>query len=291
MITRSALLGALPLVVVAVLGCTSTNPSVTPNPPSTGSAASPKATAAAIATAPALASSEPEGPPAWALGLEAQLQCDGPPQSTGGDLGDISDEGEGDSPQDALASLLGTGVWATFPAGGFEEPIGTEHWARHEYRHEGAIRAIAVTTDLEPWTLAVGTWAVVAIRACDSSEFDPADGVTFPETLWRDAAGKVVRSDLARAMQGPGHCDWGSTTWLTLGDRMFIRDPEGVLADLTVVPFEQRRDLPDDAVDTGLRTDQWHLYTVPVDDAVYVLTADGDVERWGRSRDPMLGCA
>ena len=70
----------------------------------------------------------------------------------------------------------------------------------------------------------------------------------------------------------------------------YVRDPEGVLADRLVVPFASEVVLPTEAVDTGLHTTQWRLFTTRSGDAVYVRTADGIVERWGRARSE-IGCA
>ena len=61
---------------------------------------------------------------------------------------------------------------------------------------------------------------------------------------------------------GEAHCEWEDAllldlVWPTGGepavgaDRSFVRDPDGVMDEFTVDPFEPDAELPDDAVDTG----------------------------------------
>lgn len=230
-------------------------------------------------------------PPPWALGLVAQLQCDGPPQGTGGELGDVGPgDGEGPTPQSALDAFLDLGFYASFPAGGFHDAVTQGPWARHVYEHDRRIRAIAITTTTgEEHT--PGSWIVAAIRACDPSEFNPADGLTFDQQLWFGPDGRRARSDVINSMPGPAHCGADSATWLRFAGQRWFRDPRGVMAGQAVVPFDPDVALPADAVDTGFRTQELHLFTVPAGDAVYVRTASGRVERWGRSRDPGIACA
>ncbi len=277
------------LVLVAVGACGSPPPTVT-DPPSAMSTPTPTATIPAP-TVPVSMDPLADAPPPWAFALEAQLQCDGPAQSTGGEVGEFGPgDGEGPTPQSALDALLGLGFFASFPAGGFDDAVVSGPWARHVYQHEGQVRAIAVTTTTgEEHT--PGSWIVAAIRACDPSEFDPADGLTFDQELWLGADGRVARSDLIHSNRGPGHCGADSATWLRFADHMWFRDPMGVMAGQSVVPFDADVALPDDADNTGFHTEDLQLFTVPDGDAVYVQTASGRVERWGRSNDPGISCA
>jgi hypothetical protein len=89
---------------------------------------------------------------------------------------------------------------------------------------------------------------------------------------------------------GPAHCSWERTIFLSLGDVQYIRDPFGDLEQYTVIPFHPDARLPDDAVDTGMHTDDWHLFTIPSERAVFVRTADGTYELWPRAKEP-IGCA
>jgi hypothetical protein len=278
----AALVAFLVTVSVACSPVTPSDPLSPSGPPSLAPSRAPSASPASPAS---------DAAPPWILALETQLQCEGPPQSTGGELGEIGLEGGGPTPQSALDAFLGTGMWASFPAGGFEDAFVVGQWARHVYVVEGRVRALAISTSAETVEHADGSWAVAAIRACDPSEFDPDDGLTFDVLLWRDATGKLARTDLIRAIRGPAHCGYESSTWLRFEEHQYFRDPNGVMAGQSVVPFHPDVPMPSDAVDTGFHTDAWHLFTVPDGDALYVRTTDGAVERWGRSRDPGIGCA
>jgi hypothetical protein len=76
-----------------------------------------------------------------------------------------------------------------------------------------------------------------------------------------------------------------------IGDEeLYLRDPEGIFADVEIGTFLADTALPSDAIDTGLSSNGRRLFTVPSGDAVYVQTPTG-VERWPRSTDPFMGCA
>lgn len=226
--------------------------------------------------------------PAWVADLASQLECDGPPASIGGEVDAHGAEHRAATPEAALTALLDSGGYASFPARGFDPPLVEGSWARHVYQVDRRIRAIAVST-ANPEGVDSADWAVVGIRACDAAEFDPADGLTFPQILWQRADGTPERSDRIHASPGPGHCGWESTIFLRFEGVQFLRDPEGVLADSVATPFAADVPLPDDALDTGLHTSEWRLHTVPAGTAVYVVTSSGVVERWGRAKEE-IGC-
>jgi len=224
-------------------------------------------------------------PPVWALELAGQLECDGPVADIGGEVGGFGSFEPAPTPDAALQQLLDARLYASFPARGFDAAVVEDGWARHTYRVDGRIRALAVTTDHAEGFPAGDGWHVAGIGACDASEFDPADGLTFDQTLWLDRDGDIERSDRIHSSPGPGHCGWESATLLRFDGVQYIRDPQGVLADATVVPFTADGSLPAGAIDTGLHTDAWRLHTAPGGDAVYVVTSAGVVERWGRAKD------
>lgn len=239
---------------------------------------------------PAVGSTETVEPaPSWAADLVGQLECDGPAPALGGEVGELGAWEPGPTPDAALRLLLDARVFASLPAGGFDPAVVDGHWARQEYRADGRIRALAVTTDRVDGVPEGDGWHVVGIRACDAAEFDPADGLTFDQTLWVDRNGDLERSDRIQSAPGPGHCGWESTIFLQFEGVQYVRDPQGVLADATVAQFDADVALPEDAVDTGLHTDDWRLHTTTDGDAVYVVTRAGSVERWGRAKDE-IGC-
>ena len=109
------------------------------------------------------------------------------------------------------------------------------------------------------------------------------------EGVWTDADGKPQPTSEIFSYPGPEHCDWQTVTFLTLGPRQFVRDPEGKLTAQALGSYDGDTRLPDDAEDTGYRHTGVALWRVPSGDAVYAV--DGErVERWPALRE-MIGCA
>ena len=247
-----------------------------------------------IAPAPGGPTTIPAGPTdapmaAWAGDLASQLECTGPIPAIGGEVGSLGPWDGATTPEAALQSLLDAGVFASFPAAGFQTEEHDGDLVRHAYRVNGRLKAVAVTSDAVPG-IGDGLWHVIGIRACDASEFDPVDGLTFPTILWRDADGHVVSSARIHAIPGPAHCGWGSAVFLSYLGAQYLRDPAGILADQVLTPFAPHATLPPDAVDSGLNTAAWRLFTTRSGNAVYIKLADGTFERWGRTRGE-IGCA
>ena len=114
----------------------------------------------------------------------------------------------------------------------------------------------------------------------------PGEGVDTP---WRDA--DLVPTSTVRTFVGPEHCGWESTVWMFIDDKeLYLRDPDGIFADVEVGAFDPDTALPSDAQDTGLSSLDRRLFTVPSGEAVYIQTSTG-VERWPRSTDTFKGCA
>jgi hypothetical protein len=101
-------------------------------------------------------------------------------------------------------------------------------------------------------------------------------------------------------IQGAEHCGWQSASFLTLawplgsdvqqmgdGDaRQYVRDPnDAVGGDFDVPPPDLHAGLPADARSTGYQRGDWQLWVsdTDVDEAVYLVAADGTVERWPRA--------
>jgi hypothetical protein len=193
------------------------------------------------------------------------------------------------TPEDALANLLRFGNYAWLPAGGFDAPQVEGHWALHRYTIDGSVKAIAVSTDRFPEIEERLGWDIVGLRACDPSEFDPADGLPDGTILWLDAAGDVMPATRIFSRGGPGHCGWEGVTFLHIGDELYLRDPEGVLAGETALSFKEVDALPSDAIDTDMHTATQRLFRVADPRAIFVRYEDGTVERWGRALD-QIGC-
>jgi hypothetical protein len=212
--------------------------------------------------------------PAWVADLEGQLDCDGPMNRMGQEVpGEVGPFDPAPTPERALDNLLRVGMYAWLPGGGFE-PLHVEgHWAQNEF----------------PEVPQEVGWEIVGLRACDPSEFDPADGLPDGTILWLDATGERMRAAQIFSRAGPGHCGWEGVTFLHIGDALYLRDPEGILAGRTALPFRVVDAVPGDAVDTGLHTANLRLFTVPDERVICVRSKDGTIERWGRATDP-IGC-
>lgn len=230
----------------------------------------------------------PEPAPAWAADLAGQLDCVGDMVGLGGEIPDNgSAETYGATPDDALATFLGpSNPYATLPASGFE-PLHLEpHWAEFGYAVDGRTKTVVVLSD----TTIYGTgWAVMGLRSCDASEFDPSTPLTFPVTIWTDTAGQRVSTDAIRSHPGPAHCGHESATWLYVGRQLFFRDPKHVMADWSSTTYDADAALPKRAVDSGYRSGDTQLWIDPKGDA-YLVGPDR-TERWPRSTDPDIGCA
>lgn len=241
-----------------------------------------------ISTDEPSATPTPPPAPAWVSDLAGQLDCDGPVANIGGEVPDADyASGLADTPDAALTSFLGpSNAYASLPAAGFTQIHLDEHWASYTHVFGGRARTIIVLSDVTEF----GTgWLVVGLRACDASEFDPDVPLTFPVTIWTDAAGNRASTETIRSTPGPGHCGWDSAIWLHVGANLYFRDPAGVMALFTETVFEPKVHLPDGAVDSGFRTGEWSLWLDPGGDAY--LLSPGTVERWPRSVDPNIGCA
>ena len=239
---------------------------------------------------PAPAPPDADGRPAWVADLAGQLDCVGPMNQIGEEVS--AAPGPSDpaaTPAGALGNLLRLGMYAWLPAGGFDAPHVEGDWALYRYRVDGSVKAIAVATDRFVDINEDLGWNIVGLRACDPSEFDPADGLSDGTILWLDASGDPLPATQAFSRAGPGHCGWEGVTFLHVGDALYLRDPEGVLAGQTALRFKKVDALPADAVDTGMHTATQRLFRVADPRIIYVRYEDGTIERWGRALD-QIGC-
>ena len=113
---------------------------------------------------------------------------------------------------------------------------------------------------------------------------------------WHDESGRTLES-----FAGSEHCDWESATFLLASVALqdgeagpeyrveFVRDPDGLFSDDTLLSYNGDAQLPDDAVQTGFRLDDFMLWVDPKEadatgtKAIYVVKGDS-VERWPRAR-------
>ncbi len=225
--------------------------------------------------------------PAWAADLTGQLECGMINASIGNEVVVAAEPMDPvATPEGALGILLGAGrAYAWLPATGFEPAIIEGDWALHRYTVDGRLKVIAISTKRFEQSRDDIGWEIVGLRACNPAEFDPADGLSDGSTIWLDDAGDRVPTAMIFSRPGPGHCGWESATFLHLEGSLYLRDPEDVLAGRTVMSFATVDAMPADAVDTGLHTSEWRLFTVRDTRVVYVKAGDGVIERWARAID------
>jgi hypothetical protein len=235
----------------------------------------------------------PDLVPVWAVNLASQLQCDGPPQTIGGEIRKFEPVGANGtaSPwpwlyEEDVLDLPLEG-WVEDQKVAWE--TGASDLMRYVYTVDGRLKAIIVmgghSIDGGP-----GHWEIVALRACAPAEFSPMDARTTDDARWSTTDGGSTTA--VRTEVGSLHCGWDSTVWLTLESprRVYVRDPLGVLRSGSVGEYLGTTDMPGDASPTDLRSHDRELFTTPDQDFVYIRTPVG-VERWPRLTDPGRGCA
>lgn len=230
------------------------------------------------------------------------LECDGAPGSGGsGDYSDGLEEVQA-SPREAVADWLAAEA-GTAPVDvddlaveRTDEGDGTTTRVLLSYDVDGDTRIAFVvadgTTDYRDETgWGVDTWA-----SCDRSELPEALAEADGTQVWTDRDGRAVPTTEVSSYRGPEHCDWQASTFLQLGGtfpdgQQYVGDPVPSLRRSLRTTYDPHAMLPDDATDTGYRRDGRALWTVPADDAAYLVAVDDrtDVERWPAAREP-IGC-
>ena len=233
----------------------------------------------------------PESPPQAAPITAAvdALQCAGPVFEKGaGDYADGGLEQVQDTPEAAWADLVEENDPGVVPHRMAAVTVTQERALLVLDTEEGRVVAAAVvangTKDVQGGT----GWGVEQWAVCDPSELpaEVTDGWWLQ--VWEGPDGNRVPTSRVSSYDGPAHCDWQDVRFLELGDRHYLRDPQGKLTDVTRGTFAADVSLPDDARDTGFHRDGVRLWTVPSGSEVFAVT-EGSVERWPAAT--RVGCA
>lgn len=201
----------------------------------------------------------------------------------GGWTADFGPLGSGPSADGALADMM-AGERLGMPDGGFVA-VGQDG-GRVLYVHEVAGSPKAALVIADSTRIDVDTderWAIETFASCDPAEFDPSDDDSMPRQVWRDADGNRLPTSVIASAPGPEHCGWDSMTFLTADGEVYISDPHNVLRGRGfVAAFDADAVLPADAVDTGFRLDDRHLWMSADRLVAYVVTDDA-IEAWPSS--------
>lgn len=123
-------------------------------------------------------------------------------------------------------------------------------------------------------------WGPESSASCDPSEL-PADWTdSHGYEIWNDRAGERLPATEVSSGPGDDHCGWREVHVLNLGERMYARDPEGLLdPGMLTTAYDGSAGMPAGAHDTGYRYQDWQLWLTDDRRTAYVRTADG-VEAW-----------
>jgi hypothetical protein len=283
------------VILVAVVGLAIATSLRGPSEVATPTSPPPSIASPAVSPSTATATPSPSpklgARPVWATQLASHLDCEGPPLTIGSDVPDILEPIDlATTPDGALANSLIS--YSNQPVAGYAPTIVDGNWALFRYLVDGRAKIHAVATNLFPDFPGVTGWEVVGLRTCDPSEYADAKFGPNAGTIWFDQSGAPVRTDRIYSHESGSHCFGAGTVLLSYYDPeyvQYVRYPGVEFEHALVVPFDADVRLPSDAVDTGLHTDDWHLFTIPSGRAVFVRTADGRIELWPRAKEP-FGC-
>ena len=140
--------------------------------------------------------------------------------------------------------------------------------------------------------VAISLGAITAVHGCGNGD---------PYLTVRDPDGDPVSTGVVTMYHGPHHCGWGDVTFLHLGwpvgheiardARMYVRDPDGILAGRTVATYVDDAPLPQKARFTGYTSDVGQVWLADDEEVAYLVSdEDGkQVEAWPRTKT-VLGC-
>jgi hypothetical protein len=228
----------------------------------------------AAASPDAIGSQAPARPTALAA-----LRCDGKPSPTGGS--DLDVEGGGPTPEAALAAALRSGY--TIPGSGYRQLERRDDAVLYGFEAGGRVRTAVLATPLSDGS----GWAVTEIRTCALAELGPDADLPSQREAWVHADGRTMFG-----FSGARHCGGHRLTKLLFSERrgtVYVRDPRHLVDAPPGRAFTRDTSLPATATDTGFRRGGDELWMARDRAAVYVVLADGRVERWPRAGS--TGCA
>lgn len=217
---------------------------------------------------------------------ERVVSCDGPAVA-GGISGSPYVDGEAfDSPDEAMdesgGGFIFDGARTDFRVARAEED-------RVLFTYDvGGITKQAVIVHDGPAANDEG-WYVESWARCDLAEFPASVAEATGTQLWFDDSGHQVHTDLIVSYAGPEHCDWQESTFLTLGEATYVRNPPQDLGDgYFDEEWDDDTELPATADTTGYHRLGADLWLSSDQRRAYVVQGD-NVELWPREAK-FLGC-
>lgn len=210
-----------------------------------------------------------------------KVACDGPLH-----LGSWAPDFGGPSvgatdPQGALQAFLEQGFFG-LPRDGYEQVAAEAGRVLFTYTVDSDPKVAVIVADSavvdEQLSVEEG-WGIEVFATCDPAEYAPNTDGELGQTVWTDGDGNRVPTSTITSFPGPDHCGWQSVTFLHLEDRQYLRDPQNLLTDETVRPYDGDARLPADAIDTGYRNDNHELWLTTDSSIAYIVT-DTAVEAW-----------
>ena len=197
--------------------------------------------------------------------------------SNGGWSRDFGPSGTASNPDGTLERFLDAG-WFGLPGEGYAAQGRDTDRLPYTYSVDESPKVAIIVADTSASGLdSADGWTVETYATCDPAEYGPSIDDQLSVDVWLDAEDNRVLTSIVTSFQGGDHCGWESVTFLVLGDRQYIGDPRGVLAD--VVWFDDHATLPADATDTGYRNEGRHLW-MSADGEVAYLIDSNRVEAW-----------
>ena len=212
------------------------------------------------------------------------LECDGRPYSSGAASYDDGLTNVGSNYGDAAAEFIGpNNDGGLLPKSGYR--IAASHGGRVLLSFEVSGRtkaAILLRDGIMDYEQHQG-WGVETWAACDPAEYPATVAEHLGFEFWQNGQGNRVPIGEVQSFSA-AFCDYSGTNFLQVGKdphtTVYVRDPDAQLTRYLRMPYDGSAALPADARDSGYHRNGRELWFGSHGDAVYLVAAKSDVQRW-----------
>src|SRR4051794_32729205 len=156
----------------------------------------------------------------------AALECDGPVYHRGAGDYDSGLQRVQGLPETALVDWIANEA-PQVPENGYRVEARGNGRALLSYDVDGRTKvAVVAANGLRDYEGGTG-WGVETWAQCDPSELPDAFTGDRGIGVWEDAAGRRIPVKRVQSFAGAEHCGWQEVTFLTVGDRWYVRDTTG----------------------------------------------------------------